>query len=391
PERRKARKARKGLFPEPLTCQIITFNPPHHPRSENKMSLRASISRVAPALRSATARPSTRILPVKHRLLSTTPVRRFSSEAPPSGKKQSGGPSVPALLAVASLGFASYYILVHTRKGQDLVKSKSATADKVIEQKAAAFDPKDVTAVLAPARAPNPNSSGATTASSIFLVCFPQSLITIPLPSYMHTYSLLPILFFRPKAGDLLRDEQKRPNSEYSEMIQNCLKNGLIVPHRVTIALLENAMREAVQAGKTRFLIDGFPRKIDQAIEFESVVTIACDILIIPRPSTKSRAFILGRHTTSSQVVPSRFVLYFECPEEEMLKRLLNRGKTSGRVDDNLESIKKRFQTFIDTSYPVIEAYEKQGKVHSISCVNSPDVVYGKVKKIFNELFNENV
>ncbi|RUS33759.1 adenylate kinase-domain-containing protein [Jimgerdemannia flammicorona] len=310
------------------------------------MSLRASISCVAPALRSATARPSTRILPVKHRLLSTTPVRRFSSEAPPSGKKQSGGPSVPALLAVASLGFASYYILVHTRKRQDLVKSKSATADKVIEQKAAAFDPKDVTDL----------TFNSASTHHLALTGGPGAGKGTQSEFLRRDYG-----FVHLSAGDLLRDEQKRPNSEYSEMIQNCLKNGLIVPHRVTIALLENAMREAVQAGKTRFLIDGFPRKIDQAIEFESVV------------------------------VPSRFVLYFECPEEEMLKRLLNRGKTSGRVDDNLESIKKRFQTFIDTSYPVIEAYEKQGKVHSISCANSPDVVYGKVKKIFNELFNENV
>jgi UMP-CMP kinase len=84
--------------------------------------------------------------------------------------------------------------------------------------------------------------------------------------------------------------------------------------------------------------------------------------------------------------VESRMVLYFECPEEVMLKRLLKRGETSGRVDDNIESIKKRFKTFIDTSYPVIEHYEALGKVHKVSCENSPDQVYAQVKKVFDTM-----
>lgn len=50
-----------------------------------------------------------------------------------------------------------------------------------------------------------------------------------------------------------------------------------------------------------------------------------------------------------------------------MLERLLIRGKTSGRVDDNIESIKKRFQTFLSTSYPVVEHYKTLNKVHTVS------------------------
>jgi UMP-CMP kinase len=65
-------------------------------------------------------------------------------------------------------------------------------------------------------------------------------------------------------------------------------------------------------------------------------------------------------------VVDSAFVLYFECPEEVMLKRLLKRGETSGRVDDNVESIKKRFKTFHETSFPVIKHYEALGKVRKV-------------------------
>lgn len=65
-----------------------------------------------------------------------------------------------------------------------------------------------------------------------------------------------------------------------------------------------------------RFLIDGFPRKMDQAIKFDE------------------------------SVCPSRAVLFFSATEEVMLERLEERGKTSGREDDNKESIVKRFSQF---------------------------------------------
>jgi UMP-CMP kinase len=122
----------------------------------------------------------------------------------------------------------------------------------------------------------------------------------------------------------------------------------------ITISLLKAAM---LASKKTRFLIDGFPRKMDQAEAFER------------------------------NVIPSEFVLYFECPEEEMLKRLLKRGETSGRVDDNLESIRKRFKTFRDTSYPVIEEYQKQNKLVQITCLDSPDQVYQRVHSVFEKMF----
>ena len=82
-------------------------------------------------------------------------------------------------------------------------------------------------------------------------------------------------------AGDLLRAEQHRPGSQYGEMIRTYIKEGLVVPMEVTIKLLENAMREALSEGRTaegweegrgRFLIDGFPRKMDQALKFDEDV-----------------------------------------------------------------------------------------------------------------------
>lgn len=196
--------------------------------------------------------------------------------------------------------------------------------------------------------------------------------------------------FVHLSAGDLLRQEQSRPGSPFYELISTFIADGKIVPMEVIIALLENAILEHIQKAnqeeeakehkKTRpegihahihslflrshkkkvyFLVDGFPRQMDQAVRFEQEVT------------------------------PCQFILYLEGPEDVMLERLLKRGETSGRADDNLESIKKRFTTFKETSYPVIEAYAKQGKVQTVSCVDGPDVVFENVKKVFNgQLFS---
>lgn len=158
--------------------------------------------------------------------------------------------------------------------------------------------------------------------------------------------------FVHLSAGDLLRAEQARPGSEFGELIKTYIREGAIVPMEVTVALLENAMKEAIsKQGKKKFLIDGFPRQMDQAYKFED------------------------------EVCESAFTLFFECPEEVMLKRLLKRGETSGREDDNIESIKKRFRTFVQTSMPVVDYFEKSGKVVRIDSTNSPEGVYKQVRE----------
>jgi adenylate kinase family enzyme len=83
-------------------------------------------------------------------------------------------------------------------------------------------------------------------------------------------------------AGDLLRAEQNREGSQYGDLIRTYIKEGTIVPMEITIKLLENAMRDALSEGRSRegwgdgkgrFLIDGFPRKMDQALKFEEDVS----------------------------------------------------------------------------------------------------------------------
>jgi len=77
------------------------------------------------------------------------------------------------------------------------------------------------------------------------------------------------------------------------------------------------------------------------------------------------------------------FVLFFECSEEAMTARIMSRGQTSGRVDDNLESAKKRFRTFREQSMPVVEIFEKEGRVKRISALPPPDEVFSGVRELF--------
>ncbi|KAN0141377.1 UMP-CMP kinase [Lactarius tabidus] len=155
-------------------------------------------------------------------------------------------------------------------------------------------------------------------------------------------------------AGDLLRAEQDRPDTPFGDLIRTHIREGKVMPMEVITKLLENAMDtvlvtksgEGWEGRNGRFLIDGFPRKMDQALMFEEKVC-----------------------------APS-MVLFFTTNEETMLKRLLERSKTSGRDDDNIESINKRFVTYKETTMPVIKHYEKIGKVAQVDSSPTEDEVH---------------
>jgi len=153
-------------------------------------------------------------------------------------------------------------------------------------------------------------------------------------------------------AGDLLRAEVNS-GSDTGKQCDDLIKEGKLVPVEVTIGLLKKAMDASRM---DRFLIDGFPRALDQAKVFEEQ---------LGAPSS---------------------VLFFECTEEEMQKRLLKRGETSGRSDDNLESVQKRLVTFKEESMPVVEDYEKRDLVHKLSGMAEPEEVYAGVKKVLLQL-----
>lgn len=150
-------------------------------------------------------------------------------------------------------------------------------------------------------------------------------------------------------AGDCLRAERNDPSSADGEMINNLIKEGKLVPSSITVKLLLKAMSAAKEQGKTCFLIDGFPRGLEN---LETWHAYAADA-----------AKVCG-------------VLFYDAQEDELEKRLLGRGETSGRVDDNLETIRKRFKTYMDETVPIIEKFKTEGKVLTVDAMPPADEVW---------------
>lgn len=162
-------------------------------------------------------------------------------------------------------------------------------------------------------------------------------------------------------AGDLLREERKS-GSDLANLINSHIEKGEIVPASITVNLLQKAMEEACNKAPTsgnKFLIDGFPRSQGNVDVWNTQMN-AC-----------------------SQV---QFVLFLDCPEDVMTDRLLERGKTSGRNDDNLDTIRKRFQTFRETSMPIVDLYQREGKVKYVRADRSVEDIYKEVEALFKDL-----
>jgi len=159
-------------------------------------------------------------------------------------------------------------------------------------------------------------------------------------------------------AGDLLRAERAK-GSELGEQIDHHIKNGTIVPVEVTCSLLENAM-VASKDVTNDFLIDGFPRNKDN---------------------------LDGWHRQMSSKTDVKFTLFFDCTEEICTERCLQRGMAgSGRTDDNIESLRKRFVTNKESTMPIVKHFEEKGLLRTIDATQSPDDVFEKVKPLFEAL-----
>lgn len=147
--------------------------------------------------------------------------------------------------------------------------------------------------------------------------------------------------------------EEKTSGSALAEMINTYIREGKIVPAEVTVKLLKNAMKKS---GGTKFLIDGFPR---------DMMNLEC------------------WQKDMSSVAETEFLLFLDCPQEVMLSRLLERGKTSGRTDDNEDSIRKRFLTYEQSTRPIIEYFRSEGKIREVDSNRDIEEVFAEVSVHF--------
>ena len=138
-------------------------------------------------------------------------------------------------------------------------------------------------------------------------------------------------------AGDLLRAEVKR-GGNMAEEITGYMNNGALVPGEVTVRLIRQCMEENGW-GKSRFLLDGFPRSMQNWESWQAVMANDADV---------------------------KGILCLMCTEENMTQRILARAKTSGRSDDNEETLKKRFKVNKEQTEPVLQLFREKGQVYEI-------------------------
>lgn len=152
-------------------------------------------------------------------------------------------------------------------------------------------------------------------------------------------------------AGELLRAEQSRGTAD-GRIIDAYLADGKIVPVEISLGLLR---QEIEQTKYNRYIIDGFPRNFDNLLGWSKLMNDMCIV---------------------------ELVVMLDCGEKEMQKRIISRGLTSGRGDDNLEALHKRFRTFKEDTLPVVDYFiEHQHNLVRINGDQPVSDVYADLKK----------
>ena len=152
--------------------------------------------------------------------------------------------------------------------------------------------------------------------------------------------------------GDLLRTERQAggPNAD---TIDECLRAGKLAPNEIVVTLLKNAMEHATRTtGKNNFLLDGFPRSLSNLEGWYE---------------------IFGRESTLPKM------LYLDCPFSVLEQRILGRANFTGRSDDNVASIKLRFDTFKAETLPAVDYFRSKNKCIEIDTSQDRQTVYSKI------------
>ena len=153
--------------------------------------------------------------------------------------------------------------------------------------------------------------------------------------------------------GDILRNVVKNKQGSTWQALEEDMKEGRLIPSDKLISYVKLGI---VASKNKKILLDGFPRNKENIDEWNKQMKDVADVVA---------------------------VVYFEVPDEIMKQRLL--GRNEGRADDNEETIAKRLETFNAETKPVIDTYEKEGKLIKIDATKSVDEVFTDVKNKFME------
>jgi adenylate kinase len=153
--------------------------------------------------------------------------------------------------------------------------------------------------------------------------------------------------------GDLLRSEVAA-QTELGKQAKEIMEKGELVSDKIVIEMIRNKLEE--NQGGPGFIFDGFPRTVEQARELRKALT-----------DYDERVSVM---------------VSLEVAREELVKRLLKRGKDTGRSDDNLETINNRIDVYNRQTVPVTYYYDKMHKHAGVEGTGSVDKIFERIVEV---------
>ncbi|HEX8563226.1 MAG TPA: adenylate kinase [Flavobacterium sp.] len=158
--------------------------------------------------------------------------------------------------------------------------------------------------------------------------------------------------------GDVFRYNLKN-NTELGQLAKSYMDKGGLVPDEVTIKMLQDEVEK--NPDTSGFLFDGFPRTIAQAQALDT--------------------FLESRNMNIAATIA------LEANDEILVKRLLERGKTSGRADDQDEDkIRNRYQEYNEKTAPLMDYYKQQNKFYAVNGIGSIEEITARLSAVIENL-----
>lgn len=182
--------------------------------------------------------------------------------------------------------------------------------------------------------------------------------------------------------GDILRDIAEE-ESELGEYVSEVLSSGELVKDEITDQLIENRLKK--NDCKNGFIIDGFPRNIEQAIRYDQILKrlgydIGVVILINVDKKTLEKR-VIGRRVCEDCDAVFNINIEESAPQVDSVCDICG-GRLYQRKDDNLEAFENRYSLYLEKVTPIIEHYKKLGVLYEVDGNKPKDKVTEQIESI---------
>ena len=160
---------------------------------------------------------------------------------------------------------------------------------------------------------------------------------------------------FQISTGDMLREEIQK-NSQIGKKILNDMNDGNFVNDQIVNSLIENVLLDPKKKG--RLIFDGYPRSLIQAKNLEQLLI------------------------KTNQIID--FIFFLNVNKETIIKRIEQRKIIEKRSDDDLETIVKRYDTYMDTTKPVLDFYSQNSNFYEIDGSSKIEEITSKIDNFLN-------